>query len=118
MPAVPAEYPRLVLLARTGLRWRWAGSRVAEGDLRLELFEAPCRACGAVFSVELRLPDELLQKYREQFGWFAKRSSVQIRVPDELRVPSLELVHCKAHRLPPGWGSRRRAAAPGGAELV
>jgi hypothetical protein len=55
------------LVARTGVAWRWVGYDVIatrRGDVvRVECFEAPCRACDQPFTVHTRLPSAIRSAY-------------------------------------------------------
>lgn len=99
------EYAGLVLIARSGVPWRWAGHEVVctkRGErVRVELWRAPCRACGQDFSVAVRLSSKLRVRYLTAFAraqQAGQAPDVRIVLPRDLRVPGFELRNCRAHR--------------------
>jgi hypothetical protein len=101
-------YSGLVLVyARTGVAWRWAGHELAvarHGDrVRVERWQAPCRACGQDFAVTSKLGAKIRSRYLAAIARTpaGQLPDVRIVVPRDQRMPSFELRNCEAHR---GWG--------------
>ena len=94
-------FPGLVLVARTGVRWRWVGHDVIatrRGEqVRVERFEAPCRACDRPFTVHARLPAAIRRAYlcRRSRGVTGELS---YQVPADKRIRGFELRNCPTHR--------------------
>jgi hypothetical protein len=97
-----AEYRGLVLIARTGVPWRWVGhdlvtTRCGE-SVRLERWQGPCRTCGEDFTAQAKLPAELAARYVALRAGAPEAGAVRIVVPTSLRIRAFELRNCPGHR--------------------
>jgi hypothetical protein len=106
VPVMSAEYPGLVLVARTGVPWRWVGHDLVttrRGEsVRVESYTGPCRTCGEDFAVQAKLPAELAARYLALSRAHAREAGqvpeVRIVVPGSLRIRAFELRNCPGHR--------------------
>jgi hypothetical protein len=101
-----AEYRGLVLIARTGVPWRWVGHDLVttrRGEsVRVERWQGPCRTCGEDFTAQAKLPAELAARYLALSRANAREASqvpeARIVVPASLRIRAFELRNCPGHR--------------------
>jgi hypothetical protein len=93
-------YSGLVLSTSHDVAWKWIGYRIIEG-VRAERWEAPCRTCGALFTVLAKLPGGLRQRFREARNRALearKAIDVRLSMPTGRPIRALRLRNCKAHR--------------------
>jgi hypothetical protein len=101
-----AEYRGLVLVARTGVPWRWVEHDLVttrHGEsVRLECWQGPCRTCGEDFTVQAKIPAGLAARYlalsRAPAPEAGQALEVRIVVPASLRIRAFELRNCPGHR--------------------
>ncbi len=95
-----SDYGGLSLVARTGVRWIWAGYQYVRNrrgePVRLERWQAPCRACDAPFEVLARVPGVVRRQYEKRLA--AGEYGVSYRVPADKCMRALELRNCPQHR--------------------
>lgn len=106
-----ADFTGLSLIAPTGVAWQWVGySGVTNRHgvlVRVERWEAPCRACGEAFIVLAKLPGGLKQRFLERRNRAHEALEVvdvRLVVPDARPIKAFQLRNCKQHR---GWGVPR-----------
>jgi hypothetical protein len=106
------DYTGLHLVAPTGVVWRWVGHTNLTtrfgAHVRVERWEAPCRACGAPFTVLAKLAGGLRHTFFERRrAWEGSSYPLVVRlsVPAACPVKAFATRNCKAHRgqpAPPG----------------